>query len=273
MTIRLLALVAYGLSGVVVPATAQSPQTEPPTLDLTCHGYDEGNTRAYNCIPLPEQQIEMITFVPEVGSLCTQGSIQEFPPGRIVFQIRCNDGIDVVPPRPDPTGPADYEIVNVRRYISSINESDWLLFAWRALRRSTEFSVTVQFDVVSEHAQQDVGAHPVGAAVVDRPYLQVDGLEQGPYRTTCQEWWFNPAEGTSEEEASIPAICGVDEQWSSVTIASADDRVCAGCGTFQRQRLPVGQLLAPSAADPAELDSFIEEITIQSQLGAIRGGW
>lgn len=242
MAIRLLALVAYGLSGVVVPAIAQSPQTEPPTLDLTCHGYDEGNTRAYNCIPLPEQQIEMITFVPEVGSLCTQGSIQEFPPGRIVFQIRCNDGIDVVPPRPDPTGPADYEIVNVRRYISSINESDWLLFAWRALRRSTEFSVTVQF-------------------------------EQGPYRTTCQEWWFNPAEGTSGEEASIPAICGVDEQWSSVTIAAADDRVCAGCGTFQRQRLPVGQLLAPSAADPAELDSFIEEITIQSQLGAIRGGW
>ena len=37
----------------------------------------------------------------------------------------------------------------------------------------------VPLDVVGEHAQQDVGAHPVGAAVVDRPYLQVDGLE-GP---------------------------------------------------------------------------------------------
>ena len=145
MAIRLLALVAYGLSSVAAPATAQSPQTEPPTLDLTCHGYDEGNTRAYNCIPLPEQQIHMLTFVPEVGSLCNQGSVQEFPPGRIVFQIRCSDGIDVVPPRPGPTGTVDYEIVNVRRYISNINESDWLLFAWRALRRSSEFSVTVQF--------------------------------------------------------------------------------------------------------------------------------
>ena len=63
----------------------------PLTLDLTCHGYDEGETRAYNCIPEPSQQHHMRTFVPPVGSACDGGSVAEFPPGRIVFQIRCRD--------------------------------------------------------------------------------------------------------------------------------------------------------------------------------------
>ena len=69
-------------------------RTMPLTLDLTCHGYDEGATRAYNCIPEPPQQHHMRTFVPAVGSACDGGSIAEFPPGRIVFQIRCRDGSD-----------------------------------------------------------------------------------------------------------------------------------------------------------------------------------
>ena len=67
-------------------------RTTPLTLDLTCHGYDEGATRAYNCIPEPSQQHHMRTFVPAVGSACDRGNIAEFPPGRIVFQIRCHDG-------------------------------------------------------------------------------------------------------------------------------------------------------------------------------------
>ena len=66
-------------------------RTSPLTLDFTCHGYDEGATRAYNCIPAPSQQHLMRTFVPVVGSACDQGSIAEFPAGRIVFQIRCRD--------------------------------------------------------------------------------------------------------------------------------------------------------------------------------------
>ena len=75
------------------PTTTPVPgPTTPPTLDLTCHGYDEGATRAYNCIPVPSQQHHMGTFVPAVGSACDQGSIAEFPAGRIVFQIRCRDG-------------------------------------------------------------------------------------------------------------------------------------------------------------------------------------
>ena len=78
------------------PPTTPPPttpgRTAPPTLDLTCHGYDEGGgTRAYNCIPEPSQQHHMRTFVPAVGSACDGGRIAEFPPGRIVFQIRCGD--------------------------------------------------------------------------------------------------------------------------------------------------------------------------------------
>ena len=73
---------------VLPAATAATPLT----LDLTCHGYDEGATRAYNCIPEPSQQRHMSTFVPAVGSVCDRGSIAEFPAGRIVFQIRCRDG-------------------------------------------------------------------------------------------------------------------------------------------------------------------------------------
>ena len=67
-------------------------RTSPPTLDFTCHGYVESGTNAYNCIPAPEQQHHMRTFVPPPGSPCNQGSVQEFPPGRVVFQIRCRAG-------------------------------------------------------------------------------------------------------------------------------------------------------------------------------------
>ena len=77
---------------VTVLVAAVPGRTTPLTLDLTCHGYDEGATRAYNCIPVPSQQHHMRTFVPAVGSACDQGSIAEFPAGRIVFQIRCRDG-------------------------------------------------------------------------------------------------------------------------------------------------------------------------------------
>ena len=241
VTRSLLASTVLVVCGATVSG-AQPPSTVPPVLDLTCHGYDEGDTRAYNCIPDEAQQIHMQTFVPEVGSLCNQGSVQEFPPGRIVFQIRCNDGISDVPPSgptSPPAGPASYEIINIRRYVSAINRSDWLLFRWRALKRSDQFSVTVRF-------------------------------QQGPYSTSCQEWWFNPATGQTNDEVSIPAVCGVDEQWSAVTVSSADGKPCAGCGTFQRRDLPVGRLLSPSAADPLELDSFIQEITLRSQLGPFR---
>ena len=50
-------MVGMGASTVgVATVAAQTGRTAPPTVDLTCHGYDEGATRAYNCIPEPSQQ-------------------------------------------------------------------------------------------------------------------------------------------------------------------------------------------------------------------------
>ena len=81
-----------GTDALEEPLFRNAVRTSPLTLDLTCHGYDEGATRAYNCIPVPSQQHHMRTFVPAVGSACDRGRIAEFPAGRIVFQIRCRDG-------------------------------------------------------------------------------------------------------------------------------------------------------------------------------------
>ena len=94
MTTRLIATTAFvgGCLFLSWPVAAQSPPaTVPATVDLTCHGYDEGATRAYNCIPPPHLQHLLRTFVPPPGARCDQGGVEEFPPGRIVFQIRCQD--------------------------------------------------------------------------------------------------------------------------------------------------------------------------------------
>ena len=104
MLIRIAVAVVVGALLVVSsPVAAQQP-TSPPTIDVTCHGYDEGPTRAYNCIPVAHQQHLLATFVPPVGSTCNGGQVAEFPPGRIVFQIRCQEtGTGSTPP-PQPTG-------------------------------------------------------------------------------------------------------------------------------------------------------------------------
>ena len=86
------AVAIYGGAARPPGPPSEPGRTTPTTLDLTCHGYDEGATRAYNCIPEPSRQHHTATFVPAVGSACDGGSIAEFPPGRIVFQIRCRDG-------------------------------------------------------------------------------------------------------------------------------------------------------------------------------------
>ncbi|MCY4059291.1 MAG: hypothetical protein OXG44_14945 [Gammaproteobacteria bacterium] len=231
------------VAGVVVvvcfaiPAFAQHPQTTPPTIDVTCHGYDEGATRAYNCIPVTSQQPQMRTFVPAVGSACNQGSIQEFPPGRIVFQIRCQDGEGgTTTPTPQPTA-ADYDIVNIRRYLSSIHVADWLEFTWRARVSARRFEVTVKF-------------------------------QQGAFFSSCTETWYNPEAGEQDTETSIPSVCGTDDQWSSVTIQPADGRTCSGCGTFTRSSLPTTDSLSLTSADPAEVPTFIEEATLAAQIGA-----
>ena len=90
---RIITIVVVLAGANLCAAQAEAQRTTPPTLDLTCHGYVEATrgTRAYNCIPEPSQQAQMRTFVPAVGSACDEGQVDEFPPGRIVFQIRCSD--------------------------------------------------------------------------------------------------------------------------------------------------------------------------------------
>ncbi len=103
MLTRIAVAIAGALLVASLPAVAQPP-TNPPTIDVTCHGYDEGATRAYNCIPVASQQHLLATFVPPVGSACNGGQVAEFPPGRIVFQIRCDDAGGPPSTTPTPTG-------------------------------------------------------------------------------------------------------------------------------------------------------------------------
>ena len=85
--------VVVGLALGAVVIVAQTTRTVPPTLDFTCHGYVNALVYAYNCIPAPEQQHHMRTFVPPVGSPCNEGKVitTSDQPDRIVFQIRCRD--------------------------------------------------------------------------------------------------------------------------------------------------------------------------------------
>ena len=52
-------IAAIGVVGVLLTTlssvAAAQPPTTPATIDVTCHGYDEGATRAYNCIPVASQ--------------------------------------------------------------------------------------------------------------------------------------------------------------------------------------------------------------------------
>ena len=238
---RIVVAVVGALLAASSSALAQTVPTTPATIDVTCHGYDEGATRAYNCIPVAHQQPLLATFVPPVGSVCNGGRVAEFPPGRIVFQIRCDDTGNVDPTPPPPTEDHDYEIASVRRYASSIDTADWLYFTWRARVAASRFEVTVRF-------------------------------QQGAFFTTCTERWYDPLAGEQEEETSIPDVCGPDEQWSSVTIAPADGRKCKGCGTFSRTALPERRSLSPQTADPHEVQSFIEETAYRAQIGATSAG-
>ena len=237
--IAVVAVVVVGaLLAASSPAAAQTVPTTPATIDVTCHGYDEGPTRAYNCIPVAHQQPLLATFIPPIGAVCNGGRVAEFPPGRIVFQIRCDDtGSTVDPPTPPPTEDHDYEIASVRRYASGIRTADWLYFTWRARIAANRFEVTVRF-------------------------------QQGAFFTTCAERWYDPLAGEQEEETSIPSSCGPDDQWSTATISAADGRTCKGCGTFTRTALPERRSLSPQTADPHEVPAFIAEVAYRAQIGA-----
>ena len=51
------------------------------------------------------------------------------------------------------------------------------------------------FEVVAEHAQEDVGAHPLGQPVVDRADMEVDGLDRADGPLDQAEGFVAPDRG------------------------------------------------------------------------------
>ena len=210
-------------------ATAQQP-TVPATLDFTCHGYDEGATRAYNCIPAAGQESSMPTFVPPVGSTCNGGRIDEFPAGRLVFQIRCQEHASA--------SGADFTVQNVRRYDSSINDADWIYFDVVANIRYSRFTLQVRLH-----------------------------YSDGTFRI-CNEYVPAMEPGQVEEGLVIPSICGPDVQWSSIQFVPPANLTCAGCGVYTARGLLYGRAISPLAPDSAlEADLVIEDYRRRSTIG------
>ena len=209
-----------------IPASAQT-RTIPPALDFTCHGYNEAQrgTRAYNCIPKTESQPHMRTFVPAPGSACDAGMVNEFPPGRIVFQIRCQDA--GAPPPP----PADFEIRRVRRYKSALHVSHWLYFDIVGGKALPRFTINVRLHYA------------------DRTFLSCDetvygGLEKGQVK----------------EGLVIPSVCGPDVEWVAAEFRPTAGMTCQGCGKYEFGNIPVGRAVPPGSTDSAlELELVLED--------------
>jgi len=216
---RIVTVVAtFGVSLVLLasaPAQAQPP-TSPPTIDVTCHGYDEGATRAYNCIPVASQQHLLATFVPPVGSVCNGGQVAEFPPGRIVFQIRCQDGEGgTTTPTPQPTT-TDFTVLNVRRYKSFLDEAHWLYY--------------------------DVQAH----VEIDRMTIPIRFFHTG-FFTDCTDSFYDLSAGERQEGLAIPDVCGSDTAWSAVELMTPEGRTCTGCRRYTFVELPESRNASPTA--------------------------
>ena len=214
-------------------AAAQQP-TVPAALDFTCHGYDEGATRAYNCIPAAGQESMMPTFVPPVGSTCNGGSIDEFPAGRLVFQIRCQE----TRTPPPTTGGADVTIQNVRRYDAIIHDSDWVYFDIVAGTRYNPFRLQVRLHYAD-----------------------------GTFRL-CNESVPAMSPGQVEEGLIIPAVCGPDVPWTAVEFVPPVNLSCNGCSRYSSRGLAYGRAIPPLAPDSAlETDFVIEDYRRRSTIG------
>lgn len=234
--LRLPAIVIVGFFGLTATDRASGQQrTTPPTLDFTCHGYLEPaeQSRGYNCIPVASQQPSMETFVPIVGSTCDGGRVREFPAGRIVFQIRCQD----------PPANTDYIIGEMGQVDSILDDANWLQFSWystRTLRENASFRIRAVF----YHANNT---------------------------TTCYASWVGPERGQQIRELMIPGTCtnGYDEEWTRVVIEAVDGYRCHGCGDYQSPAIPEENALAsPDQVTALEVPTLIEEFSLRVQTAA-----
>ena len=210
-----------------LPSFAQE-RTVPAQLDFTCHGYDEGTTRAYNCIPAEGHEQSMSTFVPPAGSTCNGGRIDEFPAGRRVFQIKCQE----------PSTVRDFSVQNVRRYQSSIDVSQW-----------------IYFDIVG-------GPRSLGRFTIEVRLHYSDGT----YRL-CNEPVAGLAPGQRVEGLVIPSLCGPDVNWQQVEILPPASLTCSGCGVYSRTSVEDGRAIPAGAPDSAlEADRVIEDYRRRSTI-------
>lgn len=227
-------IVCIAIAVIAIAAIAEGqPRTQPPTLDFTCHGYDEGATRAYNCIPERSQQHLMRTFVPPVGSPCDKGQIitTSDQPDRLVFQIRCQDDGNTNPP---PPASADITIRNVTRYDSSIDNADWLEFEIVANRFVPSFTLEVRFHYS------------------DNTFLR------------CSERVNAAVAGEVQEGLVIPDICGSDAQWLDASILAPSSISCDGCGRWTWRGIGDTSSISPGApGDALELERVMEEYRLR----------
>ena len=218
--------------GLLLPslADAQSPPTEPAKITLTCYGYDGGLVRAYNCIPPPHLQPLMRTFVPPPGAPCDKGSVKEFPPGRIVFQIRCQD-TDGTPPQ---TGQFDIGIQDLRRYTALNEPAQWLEFNVRGYKNLTgRIEIRARF-------------HLRGGTFVDGSE-RFTGLERGQLKRAL----------------IIPSIYGVNVPWIAVTL-SVERLRCTGCRRHTLASITESRTLTPGATDDhVELNYILDEFRMR----------
>ena len=226
--IALVVAVLMLASMAAVTGAEAQPRTNPPTLDLTCHGYDEGVTRAYNCIPVPAQQHLMRTFVPPVGSPCDRGQVIATPdrPDRIVFQVRCQDS----------SPSADVTIRNVTRYDSGIDFADWLEFEIVSHRNLPHFTLEVRLHY-----------H-------DGTFLR------------CNEYVDASVAGDVQDGLVIPDICGSDVQWTDASILAPPGLSCSGCGRWTWRGIEKTKSISPEAPNDAlELERVMEEYRLRFQ--------
>lgn len=137
-----------------------------------------------------------------------------------------------------PLGFRDITIQNVRRYKSSIDDSEW-----------------VYFDVL--------------AGVSLRAFtLQVRlRYADGTFRV-CNQYVPAMTPGEWHEGLIIPSICGPDVQWAAIEIVPPANLTCAGCGVYAALGIVEGRAIPPLASDSAlEADRVIEDYRRRSTIG------
>ena len=112
------------------------------------------------------------------------------------------------PPPPPPPGSADFTLLNVRRYVSSIDISHWIEF--------------------------DVQAH----VTIDRMTIPIRIYYDG-FFADCTGSVYDMEPGEREDETVIPSVCAnSDVQWQAVEFMTPEERTCSGCRRYTFAELP-----------------------------------